>query len=40
MSDKKSWGSTVAGWFIERDEPPGTPIEIETPENEAGVTSD
>ena len=21
MSDKKSWGSTVAGWFIERDEP-------------------
>jgi hypothetical protein len=20
MSDKKSWGSTVAGWFIERDE--------------------
>lgn len=22
MSDKKSWGSTVAGWFIERDEPP------------------
>jgi hypothetical protein len=27
MSDKKSWGSTVAGWFIERDEP-GTPEEI------------
>jgi hypothetical protein len=27
MSDKKSWGSTVAGWFIERDEP-GTPAEI------------
>jgi len=21
MSDKKGWGSTVAGWFIERDEP-------------------
>jgi hypothetical protein len=21
MSDKKTWGSTVAGWFIERDEP-------------------
>src|SRR5436190_23513597 len=20
MTDKKSWGSTVAGWFIERDE--------------------
>ena len=40
MSDKKSWGSTVAGWFIERDEPPGIPTEIETPENEAGMTSD
>ena len=39
MSDKKSWGSTVAGWFIERDEP-ATPIEIESPENEAGVTAD
>ena len=26
MSDKKSWGSTVAGWFIERDEPPATEI--------------
>src|ERR1700752_2261812 len=37
MSDKKSWGSTVAGWFIERDEPE-TPTEIESPENEAGVT--
>jgi len=22
MSDKKGWGSTVAGWFIERDEAP------------------
>ena len=21
MSDKKGWASTVAGWFIERDEP-------------------
>ena len=39
MSDKKSWGSTVAGWFIERDEP-HAPTEIETPENEAGVTAD
>ncbi|HKS10280.1 MAG TPA: hypothetical protein VJS13_12080 [Pyrinomonadaceae bacterium] len=39
MSDKKSWGSTVAGWFIERDESQ-TPTEIETPENEAGVTAD
>ena len=27
MTDKKGWGSTVAGWFIERDEPatPSTP---------------
>src|SRR5262245_49886864 len=25
MSDKKGWGSTVAGWFIERDEAP-TPV--------------
>ncbi|HEY0729917.1 MAG TPA: hypothetical protein VGD38_17665 [Pyrinomonadaceae bacterium] len=39
MSDKKSWGSTVAGWFIERDEPE-TPTEIESPEHEAGVTAD
>ncbi|HXQ69853.1 MAG TPA: hypothetical protein VN844_05180 [Pyrinomonadaceae bacterium] len=39
MSDKKSWGSTVAGWFIERDEPQ-TPTQIESPENEAGMTAD
>jgi hypothetical protein len=26
MTDKKGWGSTVAGWFIERDEP-ATPVE-------------
>jgi hypothetical protein len=26
MSDKKSWGSTVAGWFIERDEPAAAEI--------------
>jgi len=26
MSDKKGWGSTVAGWFIERDEP-SIPVE-------------
>lgn len=25
MSDKKGWGATVAGWFIERDEP-ATPV--------------
>lgn len=24
MSDKKGWGSTVAGWFIEREEPSGS----------------
>ena len=24
MSDKKGWGSTVAGWFIEREEPIGS----------------
>ncbi|HJU92738.1 MAG TPA: hypothetical protein VJ656_07395 [Pyrinomonadaceae bacterium] len=24
MSDKKGWGATVAGWFIERDEPAAT----------------
>jgi hypothetical protein len=24
MSDKKGWASTVAGWFVERDEPAGT----------------
>jgi hypothetical protein len=39
MSDKKGWGSTVAGWFIERDEA-ATPTEIESPEHEAGVTTD
>ena len=26
MTDKKGWGSTVAGWFIERDEQPA-PVE-------------
>jgi hypothetical protein len=32
MSDKKGWGSTVAGWFIEREEPIGsTEIEAESP---------
>jgi hypothetical protein len=28
MSDKKGWGSTVAGWFIERDEP-AKPVETD-----------
>ena len=31
MSDKKGWGSTVAGWFIEREEPIGSAgIEADT----------
>lgn len=30
MSDKKGWGSTVAGWFIEREEPTESgPIEAD-----------
>ena len=28
MTDKKGWASTVAGWFIERDEPPA-PVETD-----------
>ena len=28
MSDKKGWGATVTGWFIERDEP-ASPVEAE-----------
>ena len=34
MTDKKGWGSTVAGWFIERDEPatPATPDVGDVPE--------
>ena len=39
MSDKKSWGSTVAGWFIERDEPERPP-DPETPDEEAGVAAE
>ncbi|MDQ3474066.1 MAG: hypothetical protein M3447_10045 [Acidobacteriota bacterium] len=32
MSDKKGWGSTVAGWFIEREEPMGSAgIEADPP---------
>ena len=30
MSDKKSWGETVPGWFIERDEPAEPAPEIPT----------
>jgi hypothetical protein len=34
MTDKKGWGSTVAGWFIERDEPE-TAIETESAEHDS-----
>ena len=30
MSDKKNWASTVAGWFIERDEPAVTDVSGES----------
>lgn len=30
MSDKKNWASTVAGWFIERDEPAVTDVSAES----------
>ena len=35
MNDKKSWGSTVAGWFIERDEPAAAevPQAADTPQS-------
>ena len=39
MSDKKGWGSTVAGWFIERDEPQ-TPAEIESPDGASTATAE
>src|SRR5690242_2010718 len=33
MSDKKGWGSTVAGWFIEREEPTGAEsVEADNPD--------
>src|SRR5437879_562208 len=33
MSEKKSWGSTVAGWFVVQDQPSAdaAPAEAETP---------
>jgi hypothetical protein len=46
MTDKKSWGSTVAGWFIERDEDAQTaaaPTEMSLDDAEAiirGASSD
>jgi hypothetical protein len=36
MSDKKSWGETVAGWFIERDEPVASPAP-EVPTEDASL---
>ena len=38
MSDKKGWGSTVAGWFIEREEP--TPTEIVESDVESSAAED
>jgi hypothetical protein len=38
MTEKKNWGSTVAGWFIERDEDasaPAAPTEMSAEEAEA-----
>jgi hypothetical protein len=36
MTDKKSWGETVAGWFIERDETVASPApEVPTQDGEA-----
>ena len=34
MSDKKSWGETVAGWFIERDASPAAAPEMLSPDGE------
>lgn len=39
MSDKKSWGETVAGWFIERDEPVPSPAP-EVPTEDAALDGD
>lgn len=36
MTDKKSWGTTVAGWFIERDE--NAPAETSAPDMSADDT--
>ena len=40
MTDKKGWGSTVAGWFIERDEPalPDSAASGDVPEPPAPAT--
>jgi hypothetical protein len=39
MTEKKGWGSTVAGWFIERDTP-GAPTQAETAAGESIAPSD
>jgi hypothetical protein len=36
MSDKKSWGETVAGWFLERDGPVASPAP-EVPTDDASL---
>jgi len=38
MSDKKGWGSTVAGWFIERDDEE-MPAKTDSPAGEPGGTN-
>ena len=37
MSEKKGWGSTVAGWFIERDDNSETTGEAEAEADMLGV---
>ena len=39
MTGKKGWGSTVAGWFVERDDEQGQTdaAEVETAETDAGA---
>ena len=38
MSDKKGWGATVTGWFIERDEP-AAPVETDCARRPSPTTS-
>ena len=40
MSDRKSWGSTVLGWFIVQDEESATPAEAVSAEGQTGVEAD
>jgi hypothetical protein len=39
MSDKKGWGSTVAGWFIERDNDQQPSVETAGAIDESGISS-